>query len=1053
MSNSGWYKDAIFYELRIRSFFDSDGDGVGDIRGVTEKLDYLHDLGVTALWLLPFYPSPGRDDGYDIADYLGVHPAVGKLKDFRAFVRAAHDRGLRVVTELVLNHTSDQHAWFQRARRAPPGSREREFYVWSDSTERYADARIIFTDYETSNWTWDPVAKAHYWHRFFSHQPDLNFESKHVQKAMYAAVDFWLEMGVDGLRLDAVPYLFERDGTNCENLPETHGFLRDLRRHVDRKFNDRMLLAEANQWPEDAVAYFGDSDECHMAFHFPIMPRLYLALRMEDSFPILDILEQTPEIPAVAQWAIFLRNHDELTLEMVSEEERDLMLRAYAREQQMRINVGIRRRLCPLLDNNRRRIELMNALLFSLPGSPVIYYGDEIGMGDNVYLGDRNGVRTPMQWSPDRNAGFSRANPQSLILPPIVDPEYHYETINVENQQRNPSSLLWWTKRIIALRKQHPAFGRGTFEPLAPSNRSVLAFIRRHEGDTLLVVANLSRFTQFVRLDLGAFRGREPVELFGRVRFPPIGAGSYRLSLGPHDFFWFSLEEPPSGAATEDEYQPAALSVRSGNLFETRRRSPALEAALGRFLASQRWYRRKSHELKSVRVLDAPALGPSDERRLLFVEATFSKGDPEVYVLVVLVRSPAADDKVIARLGDTALVEVSDDPDTAARLLQITSGKKRIASQLGEITGVPTKELRARKGEPPRARRMAVEQSNTCFFFGDELVGKLSRKLDEGRSTEVEMLRELAPRASELAVPTLLGTLELAGTGATLVTFTNFIANQGDAWRYTLDELERFFERVITTRPAELDEDLARGYLEAVRLLGRRTAELHLALAQSTHPDFVPTSFSALARRATYQAMRTSAVRTFELLRRLAPSLPKEIQPLARSVAKRRRSADKILRALIERPLGGKLIRVHGDLHLGQVLYTGRDFAIIDFEGEPARALADRRRRRSPLVDVAGMLRSFQYAAGTALALPRQEDIEHLRRWTKAWYGWASRAYVDGYFEASAGSTLVPRQARDFQALLDACLVEKALYEVAYELDNRPTWVGVPLAGLADLLT
>jgi maltose alpha-D-glucosyltransferase / alpha-amylase len=457
-----WYKDAIIYQLHVRAFRDSNEDGIGDFRGLTEKLDYLQDLGVTALWLLPFYVSPLRDDGYDIADYTAVHPNYGTLQDFKTFLDEAHRRGLRVITELVVNHTSDQHAWFQRARRAAPGTSERDFYVWSDTPEKYPDARIIFKDYEASNWSWDPVAKAYYWHRFYSHQPDLNFDNPDVVKALFEVLDFWLEMGIDGLRLDAVPYLYEREGTNCENLLETHAFLKRLRRYVDEKYPGRMLLAEANQWPEDSAAYFGNGDECNMAFHFPVMPRIFMAVHMEDNYPIIDILDQTPAIPDNSQWAIFLRNHDELTLEMVTDEDRDYMYKVYATDPQARINLGIRRRLAPLLWHNRRKIELLNCLLMSLPGTPIIYYGDEIGMGDNIYLGDRNGVRTPMQWSADRNAGFSRANPQRLYLPVIVDAEYHYEAVNVEAQQQNLHSQLWWTKRLLQLRKSFQAFGRGS---------------------------------------------------------------------------------------------------------------------------------------------------------------------------------------------------------------------------------------------------------------------------------------------------------------------------------------------------------------------------------------------------------------------------------------------------------------------------------------------------------------------------------------------------------------------------------------------------------------
>ena len=530
--NVTWYKDAIIYEVHVRAFFDSVTDGIGDFGGLTQRLPYLEDLGVTAVWLLPFCPSPLRDDGYDIADYTDVHPSYGTLKDFQRFLREAHRRGLRVITELVLNHTSDQHVWFQRSRRAAPGTRWRNFYVWSDTPEKYRDARIIFKDFETSNWTWDPLAKAYYWHRFYSHQPDLNWDNPEVRDAMYAAMDFWFDLGVDGLRLDAVPYLFERSGTNCENLPETHEALRELRKHVDGKYSDRMLLAEANQWPEDAVAYFGNGDECHMAFHFPLMPRLFMALRMEDRYPITDILKLTPPIPENCQWAMFLRNHDELTLEMVTDEERDYMYRTYARDREMRINLGIRRRLAPLLENDRPRIEMMNALLFSLPGTPVIYYGDEIGMGDNIFLGDRNGVRTPMQWSSDRNAGFSRANPQRLYLPVNIDPEYHYETINVEAQQNNPHSLLWFTKRLIQQRKQFQAFGRGTLEFLYPGNRKVLAFIRQYGDEKLLVVANLSRFTQCVELELAGHEGWSRWKCLDGPNFPPSPTAPICFRLG-----------------------------------------------------------------------------------------------------------------------------------------------------------------------------------------------------------------------------------------------------------------------------------------------------------------------------------------------------------------------------------------------------------------------------------------------------------------------------------------------------------------------------------------
>ncbi len=540
-----WYKDAVLYETHVKSFFDSNDDGIGDVRGLVQKLDYLQDLGITCLWLLPFFPSPLKDDGYDIADYKGIHPDYGTLEDFRELVAAAHARGIRILVELVVNHTSDQHPWFQRARRAPPASEERAYYVWSDTDEKYKDARIIFTDTEKSNWTWDPEAKQYYWHRFFNHQPDLNFENPAVLREMLDALSFWAELGVDAFRLDAVPYLIEQDGTNCENLPGTHEVIRTIRRYVDERFPGRMLLAEANQWPDDVRPYFGAGDECHMAFHFPLMPRIFMALRLEDVEPIVEIMRRTPTIPEPCQWALFLRNHDELTLEMVTNDERDYMYLAYSQDPRMKLNVGIRRRLAPLVDNSRRRMELLNSLLFSFPGTPVVYYGDEIGMGDNIYLHDRNGVRTPMHWSPDRNAGFSRADPARLFSAPISDPVYGYQAVNVEGQLRDPSSLLHWMRNTIALRKLFKAFGRGTMELLPVPNRKVLAYVRRWDEDVLLCVANVSRFAQPAELDLSQFEGYVPIEILGYTEFPRIGKLPYFLTLAPYGFYWFELRKTP----------------------------------------------------------------------------------------------------------------------------------------------------------------------------------------------------------------------------------------------------------------------------------------------------------------------------------------------------------------------------------------------------------------------------------------------------------------------------------------------------------------------------
>src|SRR5918994_151365 len=713
-----WYRDAIIYELHVRAFQDSGADGIGDFRGLTRRLNYLADLGVTALWLLPFSPSPLRDAGYDIADYTSVHPAYGTVRDFRAFLRAAHERGLRVITEVVMNHTSDQHPWFVRARKAAAGTVERDFYVWSDTSERYREARVIFKDFETSNWAYDQTTGQYYWHRFYSHQPDLNFDNPHVRRAMFDVVEFWLDIGVDGLRLDAVPYLFERRGTNCENLPETHEFLKSLRAHIDSRYQDRMLLAEANQWPEDAVSYFGDGDECNMAFHFPLMPRMFMALRMEDRFPVIDILEQTPPIPETSQWVLFLRNHDELTLEMVSDEERDYMYRVYAQDPQARINLGIRRRLAPLLRNDRRVIEVINGLLFSLPGTPVIYYGDEIGMGDNIYLGDRNGVRTPMQWSADRNAGFSRANPQRLYLPVIIDPEHHYETVNVDAHQQNPASLLWWMKRLVLLRKNYQAFGRGSIEFLLPENRKVLVFVRRLGDEIILIVANLSRFVNFVELDLSAYKGMVPVELFGHTRFPSIGELPYFLTLGPHAFYWFKLEQTRASEARAgvEGFEPPTFEVEGSweAVLEGRPRT-MLERTLPAYLLTCRWFGGKAQQIRSVKNVDIIQFPVQTATTYLTTwSVEYIGGTPETYLLPLAFATggrafelrQSVPQGLIAQLklkeeaGETEgiLYDAVHEPNFLKSLLAAVARGRRYKDGAAEMVAQPSKAFRKLAG-------------------------------------------------------------------------------------------------------------------------------------------------------------------------------------------------------------------------------------------------------------------------------------------------------------------------------------------------------------------
>lgn len=1097
-----WYKDAIIYELHVRSFYDSVDDGVGDFRGLTQKLDYLQDLGITVVWLLPFCPSPLKDDGYDMADYTDVHPIYGSLSDFEEFLHEAHSRGIRVITELALNHTSDQHPWFQRARRAAPNSPWRNFYVWGETLEKYQDARIIFKDFEPSNWAWDPLAKTYYWHRFYSHQPDLNYDNPQVQRAILEVVDFWFKLGVDGLRLDAVPYLYEREGTNCENLAETHAFLKELRRHVDRTFKNRVLLAEANQWPEDAAAYFGAGDECHMNFHFPLMPRLFMALHTEDRFPIVDILQQTPPIPDNCQWGIFLRNHDELTLEMVTDEERDYMYRVYAQNPQARINLGIRRRLAPLLGNHRRRIELMNGLLFSLPGSPILYYGDEIGMGDNVYLGDRNGVRTPMQWSADRNAGFSRANPQKLYLPIIIDPEYHYEANNVDAQQQNQHSLLWWMRRLIALRKRYKAFGRGSLEFLQPENGKILTFLRRYEGECILVVANLSRFVQYVELDLSAFKGIQPIEMFGRVVFPRIGELPYLLTLGPHSFFWFTLETPPAAeAAVTTPAATPTLEVRGlcNRLFELEHRD-TLRPRLANYLKDRRWFGGKARAIRSIMIPEVIPFpfGPA-VAHLTSLTVSYTDGNPETYVLPLMTATGEEAKRVQRDLpqaivttvrgeeGEGLLYEVVWDNDFCQALLDAIIRRRRFKGVLGELVGVPARALRGLRGPLDTilpASLVKAEQSNTSIIYGEQLILKLFRRVDEGVNPELDISRFLTERTTFSHTVPLAGALEYRprqGDARTVAVLHGFAPNQGDAWRYTLDALGRYCEAVLAQPPIiqpttplthvlELTEEetpaLARDmigpYLGAVQLLGERTAEMHLALASTPiDPFFAPEPFSTLYQRSIYQSMRSLAVQSFQLLRQRLKHLPETAAAEARQVLELESEVYRRFHNLLHHKIAAMRTRYHGDFHLGQVLYTGKDFVIIDFEGEPTRPLSERRMKRSPLRDVAGMLRSFHYAASAALFDQSDKGLLHsqtgggasLESWLQFWQVWVAATFLKAYLARAGQDAFIPHNRADLRTLLDAFVLEKAIYELSYELNNRPDWVHIPLHGIVQQLT
>ena len=1099
--DSLWYKDAVIYELHVRAFHDSDGDGMGDFAGLTAKLEYLKDLGVTAIWLLPFYPSPLKDDGYDIADYTSIHPGYGTMRDFKKFIRQANRHNLRVITELVLNHTSDQHPWFKRSRKASAGSSWRDFYVWSSSGDKYKDARIIFKDFEASNWSWDYVAKAYYWHRFYSHQPDLNFANPQVQRSILSVLNFWLDTGVSGLRLDAVPYLYEREGTNCENLPETHGFLKKLRRHVDGKYSKRMLLAEANQWAEDASAYFGRSDECHMAYHFPLMPRMFMAIRMEDRFPIIDILEQTPKIPDDCQWALFLRNHDELTLEMVTDEERDYMYRVYAHDAQARVNLGIRRRLAPLLSNDRRKIELMNGLLFSLPGTPIIYYGDEIGMGDNFYLGDRNGVRTPMQWNSDRNAGFSSANPQQLYLPVNIAPEYHYEAINVEAQQNNPDSLLWWMKRLISLRKRYRAFGRGTMEMLYPDNRKVLAFIRRYQNENILVLANLSHTVQHTSLNLAAYTGLVPVEAFGHVEFPRIGDTPYFITLGPYAFHWFSLESREAECVV---LKPEKVSIPTitmtedwRNLLKPESRA-GLKASLMEHIWPRQWFCGKEKSVRSFTISDVISI-PYDSNMafLSIIDIEYTEGEPEKYLLPISYADGGAAAEIVSQLPQAVIAYIKSeqaegiiydaaiDAGFCQYLIKAMNKRRRIKGEKGEAVFWSMRSIFRKtigsSEQVPLPVPLKVEQTNTSILYGDKAVLKMYRRLQHGTSPELEIGRFLTEEKPFDNSPLMLGAFEYESgrdkEPVALGILHKYVQNEGDAWQYTLDEIGRFFEQVVALsspkvqltlgrpltelvdeQPPQIIETTIGGYLASVSLLGQRTAELHLRLASALDEhEFTPEPFSTMYQRSLFQMMRASTVQVLHQLHRAVDVISQDALPLAKRVLDMRDSIIGRLETLLDGKIAAARIRCHGNYHLGQVLYTGKDFSIIDFEGEPERPLSERRIKRCPLMDVADMIRSFHYAVhfimhGKSSKMLRREDMPTLEWWSDAWYTWVSAAFLKSYLELMEYSTVLPEDKSQVQRLLDCYLLHKALREVSYEINNRPGWLTLPLQGILDML-
>jgi maltose alpha-D-glucosyltransferase/alpha-amylase len=1092
MDDPLWFKDAIIYELHVKAFFDSDNNGTGDFAGLIQKLDYIQSLGVNTLWLLPFYPSPMRDDGYDIADYHNIHPDYGTMADFKQFVKKAHRRGLKVITELVINHTSDQHPWFQAARRAPAGSSKRNYYLWSDTDRKFPETRIIFTHSEKSNWTWDEQAKAYYWHRFFSHQPDLNFNNPQVVKAAIRIMRFWLDQGVDGVRMDAIPYLCVREGTQNENLPETHAVIKQMRAVVDKHYQNRVFLAEANQWPEDVRDYFGDGDECHMAYHFPLMPRMYMAIAQEDRHPIVEIMRQTPDIPDTCQWCIFLRNHDELTLEMVTEKERDYMYQMYASDPLARVNVGIRRRLAPLMDNEVDKIRLMNSLLLSMPGSPIIYYGDEIGMGDNFFLGDRNGVRTPMQWSPDRNAGFSRADPQRLYLPPIMDPVYGYEAVNVEAQVRERASLLNWMQRVLVVRKNHQAFGRGTLIFLHPGNRKVLAYYRVYEDDIILCVANLSRAAQPVELDLSAYKGCVPVELMGRTAFPPIGELPYLLTLPGYNFYWFRLasgEEVP--AWHEEHLLPEELPTLV--LFEGWRsffrdrvvpwrssmaekvRTQLEEDALPRFVAAQRWYGAKGEAVRRVIIADYAEWGNEENKWLvaLFRIEGASKEPLSCFLPLALVwengdqdrlhaMSPATVAKVRHQAQIGIMGDAFSDEAFCLTLVQAIGAGQTLPCEQGAIRFSPTGAYVTFVGEAAAnlsVRPSGMQGSNTAVVLGEQLFLKGYRRLQIGIHPEFEIGRFLTEVAKFPNTAPVLGAVEYEaddGSSMTLALLQGYVENQGDCWSYTLDYLGRFLEEYrVAVVPLEPAAQAHGAYLVLMRTLGQRTGELHNALGTATGDSaFDPEPVTDTDLASWTQRVQAEAVATLDLLERREEGLVEAVRETAQTLLAQRNLLTERLQACILGRVKTVKTRYHGDYHLGQVLLTQNDFVIIDFEGEPTRPLDQRRHKHSPLRDVAGMLRSFNYAAQTAVAhacAERPEDLAKFEPLVRDWEAEVGRVFLVAYDEAMGSSGQIATYA-SLRGLLDLFLLEKVLYEVRYELDHRPDWVGIPLRGLLVLL-
>ncbi|MDO8878933.1 MAG: maltose alpha-D-glucosyltransferase [Pseudolabrys sp.] len=1061
-----WFKDAIIYQLHVKAFSDSNGDGIGDFAGLTERLDYLRDLGITAIWLLPFYPSPGRDDGYDIADYGDINPQFGTMKDFKRFMVEAKKRRLRVITELVVNHTSDQHDWFKRARRSPAGSSARDWYVWSDTDQKFLETRIIFTDTEKSNWAWDADAKAYYWHRFFSHQPDLNFDNPRVVSAVTQVMKRWLDTGVDGFRLDAVPYLIEREGTSNENLPETHEIIKKLRAEIESYAPGKVLLAEANMWPEDVQQYFGDGDECHMAYHFPLMPRIYMAIAQEDRFPIADIMRQTPEIPANCQWAMFLRNHDELTLEMVTDAERDYLWSTYAADPRARINVGIRRRLAPLMDNDRRKIELMNSILMSMPGTPIIYYGDEIGMGDNIYLGDRNGVRTPMQWTPDRNGGFSRADPAQLYLPCIMDPVYGYSSLNVEAQSRSASSLLSWMKRLISVRKSSRVFGRGTLTFVRPANRAVLAYVRQMDDDAILCVCNLSRTAQAVELDLATWKGRIPQEMLGRVNFPRIGDLPYMVTLPPFGFFWFQLHKEAEDVAQQSLPREVSTLVLGPDWAKMvsgwTLRTFELDVLPG-YIGIRRWFADKTSRSLTAKVSAAIPFENGPDRFVAVIADVGGNHGTSRYFLPLTIRwtrytsidrAPACVLAAVRRgPREGTLLDAVAEPEFVNALLTKIHANETVGADGKYLHFRPTATFTSQAlPDVKTVKAIDGEQSNSSVIVDGQYVIKILRRIAPGVHSEIEVGRFLTDETSYKNAPALLGAIELeeGDDCSALAVVHAFVENQGDAWSLVLGSLERLIDtqQLNLAEPIEETPDTL-VLLQRLRQIGRRTAELHQALGSRNDIEaFAPEPIGAGDIAQWADTLNARAKERFDMLADRLSTLPEPARELAKQLLNNSAAITAYIDSWRDIVIDGIKIRHHGDFHLGQILISKDDAYLLDFEGEPRRSLEERRHKAPPARDVAGMVRSIDYAISAAIDHSTDlspEDLSVLRPLMQAWGDRLTAAFWDSYRETPADVALWPAKEEQAQQLLDIFLLEKALYEIEYELTNRPAWLHIPL--------